>query len=70
LIRNAWASGLDAEAIVQVLREELVFAAERGHVGRQFAVQLIDLGPQENAVLQRPLRDRREFSPKPDGGAS
>lgn len=61
LMRGAWASGLDSEAIVHVLRDELVFAAEMRHNGRRFTVQLIDLGPQENELQQRPLRDRREL---------
>ena len=60
LISSARASGLDAEAIVQALRDELEFAAEMGHVGRRFSVQLIDLGPQEGEILNRPVRDRRE----------
>jgi hypothetical protein len=61
LVRSAWASGMDTEAIIQVLRGELAFAAEMGHAGRRFIVQLIDLGSQEEPLLQRPLRDRREI---------
>ena len=59
LITSARASGLDAAIIVQALRDELEFAAELAHAGRHFCVQLIDLGPQESAILQRPVRDRR-----------
>jgi hypothetical protein len=69
LVRGAWASGLDSEAIVHVLREELAFAAEMGHAGRRFAVQLIDLGPQECELMRRPLRDRRDLLPNRRGGA-
>jgi hypothetical protein len=61
LMSSARASGLDAEAIVHVLRDELAFAAEMGHAGRRFSVQLIDLGPQEGEILNRPVRDRREI---------
>jgi len=59
LITSARAGGLDADAIVQALRDELEFAAEMAHAGRHFCVQLIDLGPQEHGILQRPVRDRR-----------
>jgi hypothetical protein len=58
LMSNARASGLGAEVIVQALRDELEFAAEMGHAGRRFSVQLIDLGPQEGEILNRPVRDR------------
>ncbi|MBK9712450.1 MAG: hypothetical protein IPO81_14210 [Kouleothrix sp.] len=61
LITSARASGLSAATIVQALRDELEFAAEMAQAGRHFCVQLIDLGPQESNILQRPLRDRREI---------
>jgi hypothetical protein len=61
LMSSARASGLGAEVIVHVLRDELEFAAEMGHAGRRFSVQLIDLGPQEGEILNRPVRDRREI---------
>jgi hypothetical protein len=60
LVTSARASGLASEAIVQALRDELAFAAEMGHAGRRFSVQLIDLGPQGGEILRRPVRDRRE----------
>jgi len=60
LMTSARASGLDSEAIVHALRDELEFAAEMGYAGRRFCVQLIDLGPQGGEILNRPLRDRRE----------
>lgn len=59
LITSARASGLSADVIVQALHDELEFAAEMAHAGRHFCVQLIDLGPQESDILQRPVRDRR-----------
>jgi hypothetical protein len=59
LITSARASGLDEALIVQALRDELEFAAEMAHAGRHFYVQLIDLGPREDDILQRPVRDRR-----------
>lgn len=60
LINSARLGGLDADLIVQALRDELEFAAEMANAGRHFCVQLIDLGPQESNILQRPVRDRRE----------
>lgn len=60
LINSARLGALDADVIVQTLRDELEFAAEMANVGRHFCVQLIDLGPQEGDILQRPVRDRRE----------
>lgn len=59
LITSARASNLDSAVIVQILRDELEFAAEMGQAGRHFCVQLIDLGPKEGDILQRPVRDRR-----------
>lgn len=61
LVNSARASGLDDESIVRALREELAFAAEMGNAGRRFSVALIDLGPQESKVRERPARDRREI---------
>jgi hypothetical protein len=69
LVRSAWASGLDTEMIVHVLRDELAFAAEMSHVGRRFTVQLIDLGPQDNEIVQRPVRDRRDLLTSRRGSA-
>ena len=59
LISSARDSGVDADAIVQALRDELEFAAEMREGGRHFSVQLIDLGPREGAILRRPVHDRR-----------
>jgi hypothetical protein len=59
LLRSARASGLETNAIVRALRTELAFAAEIGHAGRRFTVQLIDLGPQEGELLRRPRRHPR-----------
>ena len=61
LVRGAWASGIDTDAIVHVLRDELALAAEMRHTGRRIAIQIIDLGPQERELLQRPMRDQREM---------
>jgi len=59
LITRARASGLASQAIVQALRDELEFAAEMSDTSRHFCVQLIDLGPQQGLILQRPAHDRR-----------
>lgn len=61
LIADARASGLESEAILHALLNELQFAAEMDHVGHHFNVQLIDLGPDQSHVHQRPIRDRREL---------
>ena len=61
LVRGAWANGIDTDAIVHVLRDELALAAEMRHTGRRIAVQIIDLGPQERELVQRPMRDQRDL---------
>jgi hypothetical protein len=58
LVSDARAVGLDADAIVAVLRNELEFSAELAHAGRRFFVQLLDLGPQEHEALYQPARSR------------
>ncbi len=58
LISQARASGLRADEIVRVLRDELEFAAELASGGRQLTVQIIDLGPLDADLLRRPVRDR------------
>ncbi|HWQ12138.1 MAG TPA: hypothetical protein VNL77_05025 [Roseiflexaceae bacterium] len=67
LVASARASGLESAAIVQVLRDELAFAAEMGRAGHRFSVQLIDLGPSEGSAVRRPAHDRREI-PQNRGG--
>lgn len=62
LVRSALASGLAHPQVLHALRDELAFTAELGNVGRRFLVQLIDLGPQEEALLRRPIRDRRDIA--------
>jgi hypothetical protein len=58
LLISARASGLDADEIVRVLRDELEFAAELAHAGRRLYVQLLDLGPQEGDMRTQPSRNR------------
>jgi hypothetical protein len=58
LMAQARASGLDRDEIVRVLRDELEFAAELAHAGRNMTVQIIDLGPLDNQVARAPVRDR------------
>lgn len=60
LISDARSSGLDLTIITQTLRDELEFVAELGSVGRRLYVQIVDLGPQEGTITNRPLRDRGE----------
>src|SRR5689334_22847992 len=54
LITQARTSGLDTKTILLALSEELGFAAELGQVGRQFHVQVIDLGLSEGARVLKP----------------
>ena len=61
LVSAAWASGIDSEQIVHLLRDELAFAAEMAHSGHQFTIQLIDLGVQTGEMAVRPIRDRRDM---------
>lgn len=61
LIDEARLSGLDEDSIAGALRNELEFITELGHLGHRFSVQIIDLGPQDFELTQRPLRDRREI---------
>jgi phage FluMu protein Com len=58
LIVQARASGLTDDEIIEALRDELEFAAELVHAGRQMYVQIIDLGPQEGQAAQAPAGDR------------
>lgn len=53
LITLARASGLDTKTIMLALSEELGFAAEMEYKGRQFHVQVIDLGFNEGAIMHR-----------------
>ena len=57
LVQAAWGSVLPTE-IVSIVRDELEFVAELAHTGRRVYVQIIDLGPHEQAAL--PTRDRKE----------
>jgi hypothetical protein len=58
LIAGARESGLEPETIVRILRDELEFAAELMHAGRQICVQIVDLGAYEGMAMARPMRDR------------
>jgi hypothetical protein len=58
LMADARAAAIDDETIVQVLSDELEFAAELAHAGRNMCVQVIDLGPLEEPAFARPVRDR------------
>lgn len=61
LVARARNSGVSAEVIVDMLRDELQFAAELAHAGRQLHVQILDLGPAEGQFASAPaapLRDR------------
>jgi hypothetical protein len=61
LVELARNSGLPADEIVQVLRDELAFTAELAHLGRQMFVQIIDLGPQEGMVADPAAPDGRDL---------
>jgi hypothetical protein len=58
LMAEARVVGIDDETIVQILSDELEFAAEIANAGRNMCVQIIDLGPLEELAFERPVRDR------------
>ncbi len=58
LMAQARTGGLDQDEIVRILRDELEFAAELAHTGRNFCVQLIDLGPSDIQNLPTLTHDR------------
>lgn len=53
LVALARASGLAPDTVVQVLRDELEFAAELANHGRDLCVQIVDLGPQVREPARR-----------------
>ena len=59
-VGDARSSGLPLDEIVQVLRDELAFAAEMANAGRHVRVQIIDLGPQDIGSIMASEPDRRE----------
>jgi hypothetical protein len=58
LMAEARDAGVEDETIMQLLSDELEFAAELAHAGRNMCVQVIDLGPIEELAFDRPVRDR------------
>ena len=58
LMAEAREAGIDDDLVVQVLSDELEFAAELAHAGRNMCVQVIDLGPLDQLGFDRPVRDR------------
>lgn len=60
LIERARSSGVPADDIVRVLRDELAFSAEMANRGRRLCVEIIDLGPQNDDVLHPAENDGRE----------
>jgi hypothetical protein len=58
LMAEARDAGIEDDMIVQLLSDELEFAAELAHAGRNMCVQIIDLGPLEEPAFDRPVRDR------------
>jgi len=57
LVSQARASDLSLDSIVEVLRDELEFAAELASGGRDLYVQIIDLGPRVGQPLRRISRN-------------
>jgi len=53
LVSQARVSGLQLDAIVHVLRDELEFTAELASGGRDLCVQILDLGPRVGAPVRR-----------------
>lgn len=50
LVERARVSGISADEIVRILRDELAFMAEMANQGRRLCVEIIDLGPHDNEV--------------------
>lgn len=63
LLTRARASGLDHEAILRVLHDELAFAAELARPDRRHSVQVIDIGPRELGLREPLSSDRRASRP-------
>lgn len=58
LLIKARDGGLANGDIIEVLKNELEFAAETGETGHAFLVQLIDLGSPENSSNPVPIPER------------
>jgi len=58
LLNRARRGGLSPETILQVLQDELAFAADLAQPERRHLVQILDLGPQELG-LREPLAGHR-----------
>lgn len=63
LLTRARAGGVDHEAILSVLRDELAFAAELARPDRRHSVQVIDIGPHELGLREPLSGDRRASRP-------
>lgn len=53
LLAQARSSGLAPDTIVGLLQDELEFAAELAHRGRDLCVQIVDLGPRAGEPVRR-----------------
>ncbi len=62
LLTDARASGVSAEEIVGILRDELSFEAELTAPGRRMLVQIIDLGQFEPALQPRDTSRESQMS--------
>ena len=60
LLIKARAGGLANNDIIEVLKNELEFAAETSETGHSFLVQLIDLGSPEKTGNPDPIPERRD----------
>ncbi len=63
LLSRARRSGLSAETILQVLQDELAFAADLAQPDRRHLVQILDLGPQELGLREPSAANRRATLP-------
>jgi phage FluMu protein Com len=57
LVATARVGTLSADVIVEVLRDELEFAAELANRGRDLCVQIVDLGPRVGEPVRRTSGD-------------
>ncbi|NWJ45718.1 MAG: hypothetical protein HXX08_07555 [Chloroflexi bacterium] len=60
LLKRAHADHIESEEIINILRAEIEFEAEMGHLGRRVLVQIIDLGFQETNTEITNDRNSRE----------
>jgi hypothetical protein len=70
LVAQARTSALPLDAIIHVLRDELLFTAELANGERDLCVQIIDLGPRVDKAMRQSRREDRMVLRGRTAGAS